>query len=124
MNNWTTNSSSSSMFSHFLTMNVSGWNAPDIAREEVERVLRRLVNEKARVSLEVERSMSTYVTKQGDTWDLISYRIYPQLGKEMCMDKLIEANHQIDTVIFPAGVTLTVPDVEAPETSNLSLWKR
>lgn len=69
--------------------------------------------------------MSIYVTRQGDTWDLISYRLYPELGKEMCVDKLIEANSQyIDMVIFPVGVTLTVPDVEVPETSNLPPWKR
>lgn len=49
MNNWTTNNSSSSTFSPSITINVSGGNTPDIARE-VERVLRRLVNEKARVS--------------------------------------------------------------------------
>lgn len=50
MNNWTTNNSSSnSTFSPSITINVSGGNAPDIARE-VERVLRRLANEKARVS--------------------------------------------------------------------------
>lgn len=50
MNSWTTNNSSSdSTFSPSITINVSGGNAPDIARE-VERVLRRLANEKARVS--------------------------------------------------------------------------
>ncbi len=50
MNSWTTNNSSSdSSFSPSITINVSGGNAPDIARE-VERVLRRLANEKARVS--------------------------------------------------------------------------
>lgn len=49
MNSWTTNNSSNSTFSPSITINVSGGNAPDIARE-VERVLRRLANEKARVS--------------------------------------------------------------------------
>ena len=49
MNNWMTNNSSSSTFSPSITINVSGGNAPDISRE-VERVLRRLANEKARVS--------------------------------------------------------------------------
>lgn len=69
--------------------------------------------------------MSTYVMKQGDTWNLISYSLYPQLGKEMCVDKLIEANRQyIDTVTFSAVVTLAVPGVEVPETSNLPTWKR
>lgn len=69
--------------------------------------------------------MSTYSTRQGDTWDLISYRLYPELGKEMRVDKLIEANPQhIGTVIFPAGVALAVPGVEVPETSNLPPWKR
>jgi phage tail protein X len=52
----------------------------------------------------------TYTTVQGDTWDLIAYH---QLGSEKLMHVLAEANPEHrDTVLFSAGVELTIPDVE------------
>lgn len=63
-----------------------------------------------------------YTTRQGDMWDLISYRCY---GAESGMKTLMEANASyISTAVFPAGVTLIVPDYEKPTTSVLPPWRR
>ena len=64
----------------------------------------------------------TYTTQQGDTWDLIALR---QLGHEAYMNTLIEANNRHNrTVIFSAGVTLTIPDTDIPAATTLPPWKR
>ncbi len=69
--------------------------------------------------------MKTTTTIQGDTWDILSKRLY---GNELFMDVLINAN--IDyrrIVIFPAGIVLQVPDVDVTEfalDSDLPPWKR
>ena len=62
----------------------------------------------------------TYVTTQGDTWDIVSLRVY---GTEMQLDKLIDANpaHR-ELVFFPANIQLIVPDI--PKATNLPLWRR
>lgn len=53
-------------------------------------------------------SNSTYITMQGDAWDSIAYRLW---GEERLFMDLLKANpDHLDTVIFPAGVTLSVPD--------------
>ena len=65
---------------------------------------------------------STYTTVQGDMWDMIAYR---QLGSEMYMGDLIEANKKYrEIVVFPAGIPLTIPDVVAPVSTSLPPWKR
>ncbi|TEB13360.1 tail protein X [Pelotomaculum propionicicum] len=64
----------------------------------------------------------TYTTIQGDTWDGIAYKT---IGSEYYMTDLIEANpaHR-ETVIFSAGVVLTIPEITTPTTTNLPPWKR
>ena len=53
-------------------------------------------------------SPKTYTTMQGDAWDAIAYRLW---GEERLFMELIKANPEhLDTVLFPAGVVLTVPD--------------
>ncbi|WP_302806765.1 tail protein X [Cloacibacillus porcorum] len=69
--------------------------------------------------------MSTYTTKQGDMWDIICYRLFPDVGKEMCMDKLIEANpEEINRAVFPAGVVLRVPEISVSVVNDLPPWKK
>ena len=69
--------------------------------------------------------MRTYRTIQGDQWDMISYRLYPNVGRELCMGRLLEANEEWrETVIFPAGITLAVPEIDIPAADNLPPWKR
>lgn len=60
----------------------------------------------------------TYTTKQGDTFDIIAKL---QLGDEHYMSLLIEANYPYrDIVIFPAGITLNLPDIPQSVTQTLS----
>ena len=69
--------------------------------------------------------MTTTVTRQGDTWDILSKRLY---GDEHYMDQLIAANLQHrKTVLFPYGVTVNVPDIDTASSAiskNLPPWKR
>ena len=60
--------------------------------------------------------MDTYMTIQGDTWDLIAWRLY---GAERYMQQLIEANwDHADTLIFSAGTMLKVPIIDKTETAD------
>lgn len=65
----------------------------------------------------------TYRTIQGDTWDMIAYKIY---GNELYMNELLEANAKYqDVVIFPAGITLIIPEISRiTEPKVLPPWKR
>jgi len=64
---------------------------------------------------------NTYTTKQGDMWDAIAYHVY---GDEYQMHYLMDANKDyVETVIFPAGVTLVIPKLSTSETTNLPPWK-
>lgn len=67
--------------------------------------------------------MKTYTTVQGDTWDIVSYRVY---GDEGFLGNLIAANPaHVNTVIFPVGVVLTVPEVTSSSTAtNLPPWRK
>jgi len=66
----------------------------------------------------------TYITAQGDMWDSIAHS---QLGDVAHTDKLMNLNtvHR-DYYIFPAGITLVLPDVTIEESSvaNLPPWKQ
>lgn len=66
--------------------------------------------------------MNTYTTTQGDMWDSIAYA---QLGSCAHTDKLINENVAYrDVYIFPAGVTLSIPDVDTEDADNAQPpWK-
>lgn len=69
--------------------------------------------------------MRTYTTIQGDTFDLIAYKLYPKLGREKLTSLLIDANPEhISTVIFSAGIVLNIPEVSVPASSSLPAWMR
>lgn len=56
----------------------------------------------------------TYTTQQGDTWDLIAYKVY---GDEKLTGWLMQNNFpHLDTMVFDAGVVLQTP--EPPEDMN------
>lgn len=64
--------------------------------------------------------MSTYVTSQGDTWDLIAYKV---LGAERYMKDIIEANLPLsDTLVFSTGTELVIPDIPETRTEDLPFW--
>lgn len=54
--------------------------------------------------------MKTYTTKQGDLWDGIAYT---QLGSVAYTDVLMRENaNQLPYFTFPAGVILTIPEID------------
>ena len=67
--------------------------------------------------------MTTYTTKHGDMWDGIAYT---QMGSDSYTGDLMRANRQyLSYYIFPAGITLTIPDVDEDITpSTLPPWKQ
>lgn len=68
--------------------------------------------------------MSEYTTRQGDTWDSITYEL---TGDTVLTGMLMEANPQYaDVYIFSAGIILTVPEWDSTEldTSSYPPWKR
>lgn len=57
----------------------------------------------------------TYLTVSGQTWDQIAYEVY---GDEYKCDILMDANRALlDYFVFPAGITLQVPDLETKRNS-------
>lgn len=64
----------------------------------------------------------TYTTKQGDMWDTIAHN---QLGSVSYTDKLMNINRKYREVfIFPAGITLDLPDIQTVVSSKLPPWKK
>lgn len=65
--------------------------------------------------------LNTYTTKQGDMWDSIAYQAFRD---EYQIHILMEANpDHMATVIFPAGVLLTIPELTVSQSQNLPPWK-
>ena len=66
--------------------------------------------------------MKTYTTKQGDKWDSIAYG---QFGSSDYTYSLMQSNlNYINYYIFPAGITLILPETETAANSQLPPWKR
>lgn len=66
--------------------------------------------------------MNTYTTVSGDTWDLIAHS---QMGDALQVAKLMKKNlEHIHFTIFPAGITLIIPELEVSISENLPPWKR
>lgn len=66
--------------------------------------------------------MITYTTQQGDTWDLISYRLF---NTEMHTNDLFNANTEHkDIAIFEAGIVLNVPEIIVEQTQMIAPWLR
>ncbi len=66
--------------------------------------------------------MNTYITVQGDTWDLISYKVY---GTSRHIGLLMENNYDLlDTFIFGAGIEIMVPELTEDQTDDLPEWRK
>lgn len=64
----------------------------------------------------------TYTTVQGDRWEKIAFS---QLGSCALAPRLMEANSQyLNYFVFPAGIVLTLPDIETKTSSTLPPWKK
>lgn len=66
--------------------------------------------------------MTKYTTIAGDMWDGI---VYKTLGDEAYTDRLMKANPKYRRLfVFPAGITLNIPDPETRVSAELPPWKR
>lgn len=66
--------------------------------------------------------LDTYRTISGDMWDKIAHE---EMGSSYYVDKLMKANPEyLDYYVFPAGIVLTIPEVEEETAEELPLWKR
>ena len=69
--------------------------------------------------------VKVYRTVSGDTWDLISYKVY---GSEGYFHDLIRSNLRlIDIAIFDANIPVIIPEIADAENDNderLPPWKR
>ena len=69
--------------------------------------------------------VKVYRTVSGDTWDLISYKVY---GSEGYFHDLIRSNLRlIDIAIFDANIPVIIPEIADEENNNdesLPPWKR
>ena len=65
--------------------------------------------------------MSSYITVQGDTWDVVSLKNY---NSELYVADLIKENSKYrELIFFPAGLVLNIPDVVETVNINLPPWK-
>ncbi|WP_064590439.1 tail protein X [Streptobacillus moniliformis] len=67
-----------------------------------------------------------YLTVSGDTWDLISYKVY---GNEFYCSNLIKDNLDlIDIAVFDSNIPIIIPELKANDIikdySMLPPWKR
>ncbi len=66
--------------------------------------------------------MKEYRTIQGDTWDWIAKKVY---GNEKRLDVLMENNQDLlDILIFPAGVTLQIPEELPERAEDVPAWRK
>lgn len=65
---------------------------------------------------------STYTTKQGDTWDLIAFRVY---GDVKYTGWLMQNNYQhLDIFVFSPGAILKTPELPEDMTmANAPIWR-
>ena len=68
----------------------------------------------------------TYISTQGDFWDLISLRCYGMRRRDdHLMHKLIEANYELRNVCkFPGGIPVVVPEIVTKTEIPLVPWKK
>lgn len=69
--------------------------------------------------------VKVYRTVSGDTWDLISYKVY---GSEGYFHDLIRSNLRlIDIAVFDANIPVIIPEIADEENDSderLPPWKR
>ena len=70
--------------------------------------------------------VKVYRTVSGDTWDLISYKLY---GSEQYFHQLMRANlNLLSIAVFNSNIPIIVPElnvrINTADTSKLPPWKR
>lgn len=65
--------------------------------------------------------MGIYITSQGDTWDIISYKVY---GSEKYIGLLMQNNFKLlDIFQFSSGVEVYIPEIAEDNVQNLPDWR-
>jgi phage tail protein X len=72
------------------------------------------------------RKVKVYKTVSGDTWDLISYKLY---GSEQYFHQLMRANFNLLSIaVFDSNIPIIVPEIDVSnnnvDKSKLPPWKR
>ena len=72
------------------------------------------------------KKVKVYKTISGDTWDLISYKLY---GSEQYFHQLMRANlNLLSIAVIDSNIPIIVPELDtstnAVDTSKLPHWKR
>jgi len=66
--------------------------------------------------------MDIYITKQGDTWDLISHNVY---GTSKYIGLLMQNNFNLlDTFIFGAGTEVNIPELSEEKSEDIPEWRK
>lgn len=69
--------------------------------------------------------MKTVMTSSGDTWDAIAWSVWGEGADQTYTAALIAANPaHIERVIFPSGLRLVIPDIDAAPLGTLPPWRR
>lgn len=64
--------------------------------------------------------LSSYITQKGDTWDLISFKVY---GSTDYVEQLKSANYEfLKLVSFPEEVALVIPQIEIENKGSAPEW--
>ncbi len=66
--------------------------------------------------------MKTYTTVQGDMWDAVAFKT---LGDTAYTGTLMDLNQKhLGFFVFPAGITLRLPDPIETTSERMPPWKR
>ena len=67
----------------------------------------------------------TTSTIMGDTWDTIALRIYGNVLRAQDLMEARENRPLLDYQVFPAGVTVAIPEIEeTTATDDLPEWRK
>lgn len=71
-------------------------------------------------------AQKTYTTVSGQTWDQIAFKVY---GSEKYCENLMEENPDLmEYMIFPAGITINLPEdesfLETEISANYPDWRK
>lgn len=67
-----------------------------------------------------QEQLSSYITQKGDTWDLISFKVY---GSEKYVGELKRANYDLIKIVsFPEEVALVIPIIKVSNKGSVPEW--
>lgn len=63
----------------------------------------------------------TYTTIQGETWDMIAFKVYG--GEEYAAHLMANNYRYLDILVFSAGTVLNTPELPEEEKGELPPWR-